>query len=58
MPAMPNGNQKTQKECSEMGEGRWKGEGKLAEFQVLPEENAKFLRWAVMGRAEICVFPL
>lgn len=29
-----------------MGEGRWKGDGKLAEFQVLPKENAKFLRWA------------
>lgn len=41
-----------------MGEGRWKGGRKLAPFQALPKDNDKFLRWAVMGRAEVCVVSL
>lgn len=41
-----------------MGEGRWKGGRKLAQFQALPKDNAKFLRCAVMGRAGVCVVSL
>lgn len=52
------GIRKPKKMCSEMREGRWKGEGKSAQFQVLPKEHAKFLRRAVMGRAEVGVFSL
>lgn len=41
---------------------RWEREdGRMREnwqCQVLPKENAKSLRWAVMGRAEVCVFSL